>query len=284
MALEEPSKPFHDHLASIKKFQISLSILEKSEPDIAKRYNLLKKNIPLLEKSLGSIQDWQITHQKTQELVHTLKEEYITLEASIRGKFGFTLDALLKEKGFRLEGQYPSLKTSFYTIKADLENARVTLFYGPEAEKMGECTASTDNVVKTLLTWHHKIAEREFSDDSFFGILFEAYNLALLQTQKKMGDEVAIPELIPLVSFLMQPKKFRQNPKKESFAEYGRIELSYDLARLSQRQQKGRELKLVSAVRGKTRSAYDFLYVPNLRNSSQWEPISGIRFVEVTTK
>lgn len=272
---------FTNFLTSLKKTQASVNLLKKIEPDVSKRYQILKKQIQLFEKNFGTKNDWDQIFDNASGYISSRKSELKEIESGIKGKFGLLLQSLLLERGFKLEGQYPILKTSFYTLVVDIDRSKVVFYYGPQIEKLGECNASAQEVVDNLVKYHAQISERTFSEQDFFKSLFFAYQFSLTKLGKKMGEEVGILDIIPPVSLLMQPKKFQQDPKKANYSEYGRVYFSYDLARLTNRNQNMKELRLVPAVRGKTKNQYEFLYVPNIRNPGQWDQISGLKFLEV---
>ncbi len=79
---------------------------------------------------------------------------------------------------------------------------------------------------------------------------------------------------------MIQGKKFRTDPVKSSYKEYGRVFFSYDLYRLKERAVDGHELSLVTATRAYTRRRAGFIWIPSSERGDGTY-ISHVRFREV---
>ena len=64
--------------------------------------------------------------------------------------FGVLLESILKERGFKLSGNYPFLKTGLYSIELDFEKAVAMIWYGPKEELMGTSKLSVEALANQL--------------------------------------------------------------------------------------------------------------------------------------
>jgi len=159
--------------------------------------------------------------------------------------FGIELEKELKKIGFDLRGHYPLLKTMFYTLDVDFDQGKVTIWYGPEQEKLASCKLSASEVVGKLDIWHKKITEPRLSDETFLQNLYDV---------KNDQNHIAIPDI---VAAFAERNIYGTKTKKTI-----RVFLSYDLYRLSARTFDDIEISLVIATRAYTRRKSDFLWIP----------------------
>ncbi len=68
-----------------------------------------------------------------------------------------------------------------------------------------------------------KITQRHFNDNEFLLKLYEAYKIFVCRQNKKLGNQIAISDILFEYVFLIQDKKFRTNPIKSNYKEYGRV-------------------------------------------------------------
>ncbi|NIA10044.1 MAG: hypothetical protein GWP10_10030 [Nitrospiraceae bacterium] len=181
----------------------------------------------------------------------------------IRRTFGTELENELKNAGFDLRGHYPLLKTMFYTLDVDFDQGKVTIYYGPEQEKLATCKLSASEVAEKLDEWNKKIVGPRLDDETFLRTL---YNIA------KDTGRASIPDI---VSAFAERNIYGTKTKKII-----RTFLSYDLYRLATRTFDGNEISLVTATRAYTRRKSDFLWVPaDLSGKGMY--ISHIKFRKV---
>lgn len=167
-----------------------------------------------------------------------------------------------------------------YTLEVSFESFGVVIWYDPQQERIGTCRLVPKEVTKKLKTIHNKITQRPFNDNLFLSKVYEAYRIATYRQNKKVGDMIPILDILFEYLFLTQDKKFRTNPTKNNFAEYGRIFFSYDLYRLKERRLGNKELSLITATRAYTRRRSDFLWIPS-NEKGDGNYISHLRFNEV---
>ena len=169
------------------------------------------------------------------------------LQSEDKTTFGKNLEEELEQLGLTLSGHYPLLKVSFYTIETDFEERKVTLWYGPQQEKLGECGTVASEVVAMLTKWQDEI-ERPVDDKTFLQTLYGVATTFATRT----GDPVAIDDVL---SEYVSRKIYRT--KKDA-----RILFVHSLFRLKEREIDDLQLSLIVATRAYTRRRKDFIWVP----------------------
>lgn len=177
-----------------------------------------------------------------------------------REAFGKRLYEELKKFGFELEGYYPFLKTSIYTIEVNFDKNTATIWYGPRQERLKICELFPENIARELNELHSFITKREFEDKIFLSRVFEAYESLAKVENRKVGDPLPIVKV--LLRYIELSQNFQEKSSVRNFARYGRVLFSYDLFRLRERKFKNYELELVTATRAYTRRKMDYLWIP----------------------
>jgi len=279
--MNELVKTLNSQANNLKDLVKSVKKIKTEENDVLKRLNTLHSELPIVEKQLKTL---RLEQPLIAEIIHELniwKEEVRELESHAKAAFGKELEQLLKTHGYALEGNYPKLKTSLYTIIVDINSNQVILYYGPEIEKIASCLALPAKVCDEILNYSTVLANRAIDEDTLLLNLFEAYSVCLHRSNKKIGSEIPIPEILSTLAFLMQDSKFIKNPIRANYREYDRKMFSYDLYNLKKRIVSGHEMIMITARRGETKNLYDTLWIPSSSGKGIGELISGIKFREV---
>ena len=276
-------------LKILSKEKNNLQNLLKSAKNINKYQNdplnnlyKIKQEVIKIEKTLKQSILEDFVRVEIEQYIRSMKSKVIKWEEDIKKTFGHKLEKELKKAGFKLIGHYPLLKVSFYTLEVDLENFKVLIWYGPQQEELETCKLIPEEIVKKLRVIHDKITQRYFNDKEFLSKLYEAYEISVYRQNKQLGDHIAISDILFEYVFLIQDKKFRTNPIKSNYKEYGRVLFSYDLYRLKERRIDNKELSLITATRAYTRRKSDFLWIPS-NEKGDGNYISHIKFREVTS-
>lgn len=265
----------------LKKVLQSLKNMSRQEADSSKKISILNTEIKNINRHLGNLSLDPSIKAQIESAISAAKSELSKLEQTAKMEFGRDLNKILQEKGFVLEGNYPKLRTSVYTLVIDFLENKADLYYGPEVEKIGTCNPIAEEVASKIVDYHNKLTQREFVDEMFLKELYNAYNVCLLQEDKVTEDEVLISDILSTYAFLIQDKNFKKNPLKKYYSEYDRISFSYDLHRLKERRMNNFELKLITARRGETNNRLDFLWIPSSNEKGLGESVSRIKFSKV---
>ena len=268
--------------SNIQNLLKTIKNIDRYQDDPISNLYKIKQEVVKIEKILKQSKLDNFVKENIEQHIGDVKSKIPKWEENIKKTFGQNLEHELRKVGFELRGHYPSLKVLFYTLKIDLENFKVSIWYGPEQEKLEVCKLVPEDVVKRLKIIHDKITQRRFNDNDFLSKVYEAYRVSLYRQNKELGAPIPISDILFEYVFLIQDKRFKANPVKNNYKEYGRVFFSYDLYRLKERRINNVELSLITATRAYTRRKSDFLWIPsNERGDGNY--ISHIKFKEVKT-
>ena len=277
---EEITKILSKEKNNIQNLLKVIKSIDKYQDDPVSNLYKIKQEVVKIEKMLKQSKLDDFVEKNIEQRIGGIKSKIPEWEENAKKTFGQNLENELRKVGFELRGHYPLFKVSFYTLKVDLENFKVSIWYGTEQEKLETCKSVPEDIAKKLKIIHDKITQRHFNDNEFLSKVYEAYKSSVYRQNKKLGDQISISDILFEYAFLIQDKKFRTNPIKDNYKEYGRVLFSYDLYRLKERRLNDRELSLVTATRAYTRRKSDFLWIPsNERGDGSY--ISHIKFREV---
>ncbi|MGB4052532.1 MAG: hypothetical protein WBK56_09835 [Methanoculleus sp.] len=281
-SMDDLVKTLNAQTNNLRALTRSIKKLMAEEADILKRLDTLHREIPAVERQSQRLRLEQPLIDEIAGALNTWREETGELESRAKAAFGEELEQLLAAHGHSLEGNYPKLKTSFYTIVVDIRSNRVTLYYGPEAERIAATPALPEDVCNEILKHETSLADRVLDEDAFLADLFEAYSVCLHRSNKRIGAEVPIPEIFSTFAFITQDTRFVKNPVRANYHGGDRATFSYDLYSLKERTTGSYEMVTITARRGETRSRYDTLWIPGSPGRGTGELISGIKFREAT--
>jgi len=277
---EEITKILSKEKNNIQNLLKVIKSIDKYQDDPVSNLYKIKQEVVKIEKMLKQSKLDDFVKKNIEQHIGGIKSKIPEWEENAKKTFGQNLENELRKVGFELRGHYPLFKVSFYTLKVDLENFKVSIWYGTEQEKLETCKSVPEDIAKKLKIIHDKITQRHFNDNEFLSKVYEAYKSSVYRQNKKLGDQISISDILFEYAFLIQNKKFRTNPIKDNYKEYGRVLFSYDLYRLKERRLNDRELNLITATRAYTRRKSDFLWIPsNERGDGSY--ISHIKFREV---
>lgn len=261
---ENPLKTLSKESEIIREIQRSIQLIKKLTEVENPHINVYKiiLNISRIEKMLTESKLDQSVRQNITTYLQGIKTKIPEWEDHAKRSFGERLDQAFREAGFQLKGQYPTLTTSFYTLKVYLDNENIEIWYGPEQELLGKYKPIPEIVTKKLIDFHKQITQRKFDEKAFLSNLYEAYRIVAYRNNKNIGDAMPITEVLSILAFSIQTQKFKINPIKSNYSEYSRVFFSYDLYRLKERKIDNVKLALVTATRASTRRRADFLWIP----------------------
>jgi hypothetical protein len=266
------------YLKNMRKAIRTIERLTENEP--SNNIYKIKQELMKVEKILKQTRLTDLIEEDVEQRLRPVKSEMPGWEEQANRSFGQRLEDVLEQVDFELSGNYPLLKVLFYTLEVKLYNNNVTIWYGPQQERLDNCKPIPEVVAKKLQASHKKITMRNFDDETFLLHLYEAYKATAHRSEKTIGDSMPVSDIILEYALLTQNKNFKINPVKSSYREYGRVFFSYDLYRLNQRTVEDHVLSLVTATRAYTRRRSGFLWIPsNERGDGTY--ISHIKFRDV---
>lgn len=180
------------------------------------------------------------------------RRELAMAKDSHRRQFGLDLAKALEAMGLTLKGQYPALQAGLFQFKLNFDKGRCRIWYGPEQEALIETSLDAAKVADAIRKVRARLGSG-LEPPVLLDRLRAAYRHARVDIP---SGPVALTALLPYAALAVQTGKFRADPRKSLYREYGRADFSYDLYRLQG------TLQLVTATRQQTRKHSDFLWVP----------------------
>lgn len=214
------------------------------------------------------------TLQTARQEIERQRTLVATAAERARQEFFPALDRHLRQHGMTLEGRLPdSLRVGFLYIHPDFERAIIMVRYNSDINltdvKMdpAEVTAALDRVRRHLGSG---LPPAEFAQ-----LLREACRRCDPQPEAKVPIANALVE----VTMLVQPLKFRRDPRRDNYKEYTRADFSYDLYRLNHPDAVAARagIALITATRAYTQRAPDFMWVPDDAASGKGTTYSHIQ-------
>ncbi len=209
----------------------------KEKKELAK----VEKFVSTLKRDLANIQDpylKDLGERFCQEIEISVERE----KESRRERFGQELAGLLEKEGKKVRGQYPDLKIGLLTLEVNFEAGFANLYWGNKLEAIKrKIPLNPFLIVKFISEFQKDLSRLKFDPKTFAFQLFTAYQLLLTRVQRPFGERVFLVDLLPEITFSLQGKEFREDPKRRNFKEYPRYRFSYDLYQLQKSGLKGIE-------------------------------------------
>lgn len=264
-----------------KNYKITKDILnllrEVSKLNTNRDQNLSKIRVLIFRLKKMATSYTPLLTKKLQELIDQLEMELKSTENELRRLFGVELEQELNKLGLTLTGHYPEFIAGLFTIESDFEQWKATIWYGPKQEKIDTCSLSVAEITKRVEKAKNGLGSG-ISEEDLLDKLHQAYR----RIARNIGDYVPIIDVLGEMVFLLQNKRFRQDPRKEHFKSYSRADFSFDLFRLQKfiiNNPSFPKLRLKIATRIHTRQRSNFLWVPE-RENGRGGTYSHLRFEE----
>jgi len=220
-----------------------LKILAKASHSLLKKIEGYQKfrgepvaNVHTLEGLLGDIK--KLGEKLPESKLLAVLTNWIETEASEIAKFkddfhfsfGRDLKELIAKQGTSLKGQLPILRCGLWTIKADFEIGSAVIFWGPEVEKVkAKVILNPQKIVRAIDDLDQDLKKRSIGGRELLELVFRAYQRILTINRVSAGEKILLVDLLGELVFLIQPSEFKNDPRRERFREYSRINFGYDL-------------------------------------------------------
>lgn len=206
--------------------------------------------------------------QKLQAWLDAERAQVEEAKSEFRFEFGKRLIAGLEGSGLAVRGQLPLLRIGFFTIRADFERGRATVFWGPEIEQIKSGVPLEPlGLARLVRSYQESLKAKGVREpEAFLARLLAAYRRRCSAEGLAEGERVLLSDLLAELVLLSQPESFRADPVRENFVEYPRIRFSYDLYLLKRsgvRAVAGQELRLTVANFDATAKKSRALWVPD---------------------
>jgi hypothetical protein len=225
--VEELLKTLGTSVKTTNKIIRLLRDYQKSRSEPVDNVYILEKKIQTIEKHLPEKGD-EASAQSLRRWIADEKQNIPGFKDEFRIKFGQELTALFQVEGKKIRGQYPIIRVGFYSLKIDFQFGSVTMYYGPEIEKIrSNILLQSDVVFKTVKDFDDKLRSQKKTAADIYDNLHKAYKQGLALNERSFGDKLPIVEVLGGFVWLQQSNKFFADPQRNNFRECSRVVLSY---------------------------------------------------------
>ncbi len=246
-------KAVTDHLKALKGAHKNLDGLLKALKKAGDAPLLLDGAIRVFRAgSTGSSGDAATGRQAETAWVANLEKSLAGPTADAQTTFGAALEDGLRAVDLPLRGRWPEWMCGPFRIRIRPERGEAELSWGPGAEPLEAVHLDAAALVDRIPKIAAELKARH-APDALPTRLLRAWRMALAAEGRSDGD-IPLETLIPLVAIQAQGPRFAQNPSRAGWTvPYGRVQFSYDLARLRGLEHDGFALRLRVATRDQTR-------------------------------
>ena len=194
--------------------------------------------------------------------INVYQQQLMQSEQAFVDEFGVQLEGLLQSRNITLTGQYPNLRAGLFTIKMDVKNWQVSLWYGPEQERLEKCALDADTLANRIGALLNTLGV-QIDPKLYVEILSKVYNE--LRSEPNSDMTVPIIQLLPEMASALQDKDCLKDPNKDNFIPYSRADFSFDLFKLKRYNQKDLPfvVHLTVATRAHTADKSKYLWIPD---------------------
>jgi len=250
-----------DQKKSIETAVRLLRDIQRLDQHLVANLRKVRERVQKLENNLACLDPHDVA-KELREWLEAYKRRLEGSERQLGSRFANGLQAELAKEGITLDGHLPHLKASFFTIEVDVSRGKAILWLGPRQERVCECTLSPTEVAKRIVEQRDRLGAG-LQGTELLERLDQAYRRVV---GTRVGERAPILDVMLEMAFLVQPKRFRSDPRRDNYRTYGRADFSMDLYRArgarSTEALAPKRVELTTATRMYTRSRSTFLWVP----------------------
>ena len=196
------------------------------QENAAENAYLLEKRIIQIRKVSQDFPDSELK-QTLSSWIERAEADVTKAKEDFKFQFAQKLQTLLKRDGMTMRGHFPLLRIGLYTARVNFDLGEVTLFFGPEVEKIGLKIAFTPQKIhEALKRFDDSVRAIKESPQELHEKLRTAYKRRLALTNKQYGEKLLVTEVLHEFAMLQQSRKFLVDPQKSNYREYSRVKLS----------------------------------------------------------
>ncbi len=186
-----------------------------------------ERKLSEISKIISDLPDFSVKNALIDWLAQE-RQEIEKAKEEFRFVFGEKLRDLFQQDNRTIKGQYPILRTGFYTIVLNFEFGEANLFFGPEIEKVkAKMPLEPVAIYRNIKEFDGELKKTKFDPKEFYLDLQNAYQRRLALSNKKYGDKVLIMDVLSEYVILKQSAQFFTDPRKDNYHEFSRIKLAY---------------------------------------------------------
>lgn len=274
-------------IAEITNFEKNFRKLASIVKKIEKMTNDLQKNAFLIEGEIKKfekfIRDFDGISELLKKMEQRVKEIAINANSEkekLKGLFFVEVEKGISPIGLNLKGNFPSFTCGILTIESPPEGkGDVKIYFGPKVSYITKCKMDSNLLAITIKKIYSDLEKTGLNEDKFLSNLYSAYS-RVLKLNNGLNPRLPIGKVLSELSFIMQKKEFLNNPLRENFTSYGRMQFAYDISRLNKREIGELRLKLTVASIEQTKNPDTNLWVPLHPRSERGTHFSMIEFIK----
>jgi hypothetical protein len=165
----------------------------------------------------------------------------------------------------------PEFRLGVFTVGVDLPRRAAVVRYA--RNDLLRVPLNADAIVEAVQKQHAALEGKGFDPTRYFEQVLGAWQVRLHRAGQPFGARVDLVDLLPEIAFVRQGTAFLEDPQRENFVPYSRVQMAYDLARLRRAGKlahNGLRLSLGSATGGSTKQKSRVLYLEDERGNGQW--------------
>lgn len=244
----ESSGPVIDLLKDISRLD------QKRPENLSRIVTVVAKLKTLVDKGPSPV----LRHGDLRQWLAVYEKDLAEAGAWLKNTFGPELENCLKEVSLPLSGHYPDLKAGLFAIALDFSTYRVTLWYGPKQERLGQCPMWPATVAQKLARIRDMLGGSTTAE-TFRADLHRTYTSL---TGGKHSVPVPIIQVLEAFVSLESGHISQAETVKGKTTSTKRADFSYNLFRFAGLLiSAGLQLRIASLAQ--TRRRGDFLWVPD---------------------
>lgn len=247
-----------------KDLAAAMKQLAKLELDLERNVFAADAQLAGAEKALATLADAQQIAGDARVWARALRQRVDPLKDRARSQAAAALSRELTALGLSLDGTIPELRCGVLTLELLFDRNEMRIHFGPRIALLGKAKLDAKEASAAVKAALDGLSAVALDETAFIAEIHRAWQRAcrLDALDTATGPTVGIVEVLDQLAWGRQSARFRANPTRESFEGYGRVQLAWDLFRLSTRRHGDLELKLTVATREQTRTEAEHLWVP----------------------
>jgi hypothetical protein len=231
-----------------------------------------------LSNSLKQIQGQKPTNPALTGILPLIEAELERGQRELSDIFGQSLRHEFVSKGIEIGGRPPRLEVGRFEINTNFLTRSASILYGKEIV-IKRVPLSVEAVSKAYQNAQKLIVGRSENAPQWMELLYTAWEN--IRRKRGISDLRAnIVECYMELLMLRQPKAFRTEPGKSSFAEYSRAQFAYDFATFTEAGTQVRGLRAfgLTATRSHTENPERSIFIVNGESPHTGNYVGDIKF------
>lgn len=258
--------------------------LEKLEADLDHQAFPADEALRAAEKALRALAPLSATVAEGRAWAEGLRARVDPAKERSRAALAAALSRELAAAGLpALEGNLPELRCGVLTLELLFDKGEGRVHFGPRIELLAKSKLDPVALTEAARGALEALSSEPLDEPAYVAEVHAAWVRVcrIDGLDPATGPTASLVSVLDQLAWGRQSARFRANPTREAFTGYGRVQLAWDLFRLSTRRRGDLELKLTVATREQTRTDADSLWIPRTARG-EGTHFAGLAFRRVT--